>query len=157
MKWEDLGNEACSVARTISVIGDRWTMLMLRNCFNGMRRFDAFQADLGISRTIVTDRLALLVKEGVLVKVPYQQKPVRYEYRLTEKGLDLYPVLMSMFRWGDKYYAGKSGPPLLFHHKTCGDDFHAVLTCSACSNELVPREVAVRAGPGLKKRSVRKT
>ena len=156
MKWEDLGGQPCSVARTTAVIGDRWTVMILRDCFNGSRRFDEFQTSLGISRTIVTDRLSLLVDEGVLVKAPYQEKPVRYEYRLTEKGLDLYPILMFMFRWGDKHYATKEGPPLLFRHKTCGHDFHAVLSCSACDQVLNPREVEVRAGPGLKNRRLRK-
>lgn len=152
MKWEDLSDQTCSVARTIAVIGDRWTMMILRDCFNGSRRFDQFQESLGISRAIVNDRLSLLVREGVLVKTPYQDKPLRHEYRLTGKGLDLYPILMSMFRWGDKYYANAGGPPLLFHHKTCGHDFHSVVVCSECNGELTPREVDVRSGPGLKPR-----
>lgn len=155
MKWEDLADQPCSVARTIAIIGDRWTMMIIRDCFNGSRRFDEFQVSLGISRTIVTDRLNLLVEEGVLTKVPYQEKPIRYEYRLTEKGLDLYPILLSMFSWGDRYYATKEGPPLLFRHKTCGHDFHSKVCCSECDQELKPREVEVRAGPGLKKRRAR--
>lgn len=150
MKWDDLADQPCSVARTISVIGDRWTMLILRDCFNGAKRFDQFQASLGISRTIVTDRLSRLVEEGVLAKRAYQDRPLRHEYRLTEKGLGLYPVLLSMFRWGDTYYAGKKGPPVLFHHKTCGHDFRPVPVCSECGEELDPRQVEVRAGPGLK-------
>lgn len=149
MKWEDLGDQPCSVSRTIAVIGDRWTLLILRDCFNGVRRFDDFQSRLGISRTIVTDRLTLLVREGVLKRVLYQQRPDRHEYRLTEKGLDLHPILMALFRWGDKHYASKAGPPLLFRHKTCGHDFHAMTTCSACGDELKPREVEARPGPGL--------
>ncbi len=156
MKWEDLGDEPCSIARTVAVIGDRWTMMILRDCFNGSRRFDQFQESLGISRSIVTDRLSLLVDEGVLLKTPYQEKPLRYEYRLTGKGLDLYPILMSMFRWGDKYYATEAGPPLFFRHKTCGHDFHSVIVCSECNGELNPREVEARAGPGLKARFARK-
>ncbi len=156
MRWEDLGDEPCSVARTIAVIGDRWTMMILRDCFNGSKRFDQFQESLRISRAIVTDRLTLLVQEGVLAKTLYQEKPLRYEYRLTDKGLDLYPILISMFRWGDKYYAGDGGPPLLFRHKTCGHDFHSVLACSVCNGELNPREVEVRAGPGLKPRRAQK-
>lgn len=150
MKWEELGNQPCSIARTIAVIGDRWTMMILRDCFNGSKRFDEFQNSLGISRTIVTHRLSLLLEEGVLKKLPYQEKPLRYEYKLTEKGLDLYPILMSMFRWGDKHYAEEAGPPLLFQHTTCGHEFNSVLCCGACGDEITPHDVKVTAGPGLK-------
>lgn len=150
MRWQDLAKENCSVARTVSIIGDRWTILILRDCFNGSKRFDAFQTSLGISRTIVTDRLNLLVNEGVLEKCLYEERPARYEYRLTEKGLDLYPVLLSFFGWGDKYYSGEAGPPLLFRHKTCGHEFQTRHVCSECGEDLKPKEVEVRPGPGAK-------
>ncbi|MBP9231278.1 MAG: helix-turn-helix transcriptional regulator, partial [Phenylobacterium sp.] len=91
MKWEDLADQPCSIARSVAVIGDRWTLMILRDAFLGVRRFEAFQTRLGISRTIITERLKLLVEEGVLAKVPYQDRPVRHEYRLTQKGMDLYP------------------------------------------------------------------
>ncbi len=154
MRWQDLAKENCSVARTVSIIGDRWTILMLRDCFNGSKRFDEFQNSLGISRSIVTDRLNILVEEGVLSKQPYQERPIRYEYRLTQKGLDLYPVLMSFFGWGDKYYSGENGAPLVFRHKTCDHDFNAVTVCSHCSEELNPKEVEVRPGPGSGKHAM---
>ncbi|NOX49912.1 MAG: helix-turn-helix transcriptional regulator [Gammaproteobacteria bacterium] len=150
MNWQDLPNEACSVARTLAVLGDRWTLLIIRDCFNGTRKFDEFQRSLGISRTIVTNRLTLLTKEGVLTKQAYQTKPDRYEYRLTEKGLDIYPILMGIFRWGDKYYAEKEGSPALFKHKNCKRDFHACLVCSECGEPLHPRDVNARHGPGYK-------
>lgn len=113
MKWDELAAQPCSVARSVAVIGDRWTLMILRDCFLGVRRFEGFQARLGISRTIIAERLKLLVDEGVLRKIPYQEHPVRHEYRLTQKGLDLHPVIMAVVAWGDRHYAGESGPPLL--------------------------------------------
>lgn len=148
MKWDDLAAEPCSVARTVAVIGDRWTLMILRDCFLGVRRFEDFQTRLGISRTIVADRLKALVDEGVLRKEAYQDRPVRSEYRLTQKGLDLYPVMMAVVNFGDRHYAGEAGPPLLHRHKSCGCDFHPVLTCSECAGPVTAREVETRAGPG---------
>src|SRR5690606_15282054 len=129
--------------------GDRWTLLILRDCFLGVRRFEAFQERLGISRTIIADRLRLLVDEGVLRREAYQERPIRYEYRLTPKGLDLHPVVMAIVAWGDRHYAGEAGPPLLNRHKACGCDFHAVMTCSECGEPVGPRDVQSRPGPGL--------
>ena len=143
MKWTELSSEKCSLARSLSVVGDRWTLLVLRDAFLRVRRFDDFQARLGIARRVLTERLALLVDEGVLEKTPYQERPKRYEYRLTAKGLALYPVVLSLVHWGDAYYAGHDGPPLLHRHKTCGHHFHSVLTCSACGETLNARDVQV--------------
>jgi DNA-binding HxlR family transcriptional regulator len=150
MKWEDLSAEPCSVARTVAVIGDRWTLLILRDCFLGVRRFEAFQARLGISRTIIAERLKLLVDEGVLAKVAYQDRPVRHDYRLTEKGLALHPVIMAVVHWGDRFYGGEAGAPLLHRHKACGHDFHPVMTCSECGEAVGPRDVEPHPGPGAK-------
>ncbi len=146
MKWEDLAQEPCSVARSVAVIGDRWTLMILRDCFLGIRRFEAFQARLGISRTIISDRLKLLTEEGVLRRVPYQENPTRFEYRLTDKGLELHPVVMAIVHWGDRHYAGEAGPPLLHRHKGCGCDFHPVQTCSECGEPVQAREVETRPG-----------
>jgi len=148
MRWSDLGQERCSIARTISIIGDRWTLMILRDCFLRVRRFEAFEDRLAITRHILADRLKKLVAEGVLKKVPYQERPVRHEYRLTAKGLDLYPVLMSLVHWGDVYMAGKAGRPLLHQHLACGHQYDPVLTCSACGETVFPREVRVMPGPG---------
>ncbi|MBP6546412.1 MAG: helix-turn-helix transcriptional regulator [Phenylobacterium sp.] len=148
MKWEDLADQPCSVARSVAVIGDRWTLMILRDAFLGVRRFETFQTRLGISRTIITERLKLLVDEGVLTKAPYQDRPVRHEYRLTQKGMDLYPVVMAIVHWGDRHYAGEAGAPLLHRHKTCGCDFHPVMTCSECHAPVGARDVETRAGPG---------
>src|SRR3954452_12019614 len=101
MRWNELSEENCSMARTISVIGDRWTLLILRDCFLRVRRFEAFQERLGITRHILADRLRKLVKAGVLERPLYQSNPRRFEYRLTAKGLDLHPLLMSLVHWGD--------------------------------------------------------
>lgn len=145
MKWSELADERCSVARSVAVIGDRWTLMVLRDCFLGVRRFEAFEKRLGISRSIVADRLKRLVAEGVLRREAYQQRPVRYEYRLTDKGLALHPVIMAIVHWGDVHYAGDAGPPLIHRHKPCGRDFAPVLTCSACGEPLVARDVEVRS------------
>lgn len=148
MKWNDLEQEACSVARTVSVIGDRWTLLVLRDCFLGVRRFDEFQQRLGISRPMLADRLAKLVEAGVLRKAAYQESPARYEYRLTRKGLDLHPVIMAIVHWGDVHMAGKAGRPLLHRHTGCGHLFDPVTTCSECHAALRARDVSVERGPG---------
>ena len=145
MKWHELADQPCSVARSVAVIGDRWTLMILRDCFLGVRRFDAFEQRLGISRGIIAERLRTLVDEGVLRREAYQQQPVRHEYRLTEKGLALHPVMMAIVHWGDTHYAGAAGPPLLHRHKACGCDFTPVMTCSACGDPLAARDVEVRA------------
>ena len=146
MKWEDLDAQPCSIARSLAVIGDRWTLMILRDCFLGVRRFEAFQSRLGISRTLVTDRLRTLVAEGVLRREAYQTSPVRHEYRLTRKGLDLHPVILAIARFGDDHYAGDAGPPVLRRHKGCGCDFQPVQTCSACGETVGARDVEARAG-----------
>src|SRR6202047_2760876 len=125
MRWNELSEENCSMARTVSVIGDRWTLVILRDCFLRVRRFEDFQERLGITRPILASRLKKLVDEFVLVKVPYQRRPLRYEYRLTQKGLDLYPIVMSIVHWGDVNLAGKKGRPLLHTHDLCGQGFRS--------------------------------
>jgi DNA-binding HxlR family transcriptional regulator len=148
MRWNDLGTEHCSVARTVSVIGDRWTLLILRDCFLRIRRFEAFEERIGVTRHILADRLRKLVAEGVLRKIAYQERPTRYEYRLTQKGLDLFPVIMSLVHWGDTHRAGELGRPLLHRHAACGQQFDPVMVCSECRETLDPRQVRVMPGPG---------
>lgn len=155
MRWQDLDRETCSLARALAVVGDRWTLLVLREAFLRVRRFEDFQERLGIARRVLTERLRHLVEEGVLRKVAYQERPLRYEYKLTEKGLGLYPVLMGLVNWGDAHYAGKKGPPVLHRHLSCGHDFRVVSTCSECGEVLDPRQVAPHPGPGASKRSAR--
>jgi len=151
MHWDSLDREHCSLARALAVLGDRWTLMILRDAFMGVRRFDDFGESLGIARRVLSERLAALVEEGVLRKVAYQERPTRYEYKLTEKGFALYPVIISMVHWGDRFYAGESGPPVLHTHQTCGHDFRSVATCSECGEALDARAVTLRPGPGALK------
>ena len=137
----------CSVAQCLEVVGEWWTMLVVRDAFLGITRFDQFQERLGISRNILNARLTWLVDQGVLDKVLYSQHPPRYEYRLTAKGRDLWPVLTAMRQWGDKH-AAPDGPPLRVVHKACGKVTEAVLTCSQCGERLSARDVRAVRGPG---------
>ncbi len=148
MKWNTLEEEPCSLARTIAVIGDRWTLLILRECFLRVRRFEGFQSSLQITRHLLSERLKKLIRFGILRRVPYQESPKRYEYILTQKGLDLYPVIMAMVHWGDIHMADERGRPLLHEHKKCGKLFDAVMVCSECGEVLSAREVHVHPGPG---------
>ncbi|MGL5169017.1 MAG: winged helix-turn-helix transcriptional regulator [Afipia sp.] len=154
MKWDRLEDEACSVARTVSVIGDRWTLLILRDCFRRIRRFDEFQSRLGITRHLLAERLRKLVRQGVLRRVAYQERPKRYEYILTQKGLDLHPVMMSIVHWGDVHMADERGRPVLHLHKSCGHNFDPVMTCSVCNEPLSAKEVHVHPGPGADRSKV---
>lgn len=149
MKWNAIADEPCSMARALSVVGDRWTLLILRDCFLGVRRFEEFQSRLGISKAIVASRLRRLTDEGVLERRAYHHAPLRHEYRLTRKGMDLYPALISLVHWADTYMAGEDGPPLLHRHRTCGHDFHSELHCSHCHGPVDPRDIEVRPAPGF--------
>ncbi|WP_459568748.1 winged helix-turn-helix transcriptional regulator [Cupriavidus sp. 8B] len=125
----------CSVARTLQIIGDRWSFLILREFFYGVRRFDEFQGRLSIATNILTDRLSRLCAEGVVERMPYQDRPARYEYVLTAKGRDLYGSMLVMMHWGDKWLAGGK-PPLKLRHRDCGQDVHAIVVCDRCGQEL---------------------
>ncbi len=149
MRWDDIDKQTCSVARALSIVGERWTLLILRDAFLGTRRFDQFQSNLGITRHRLSERLGKLVEQGVLVKVPYHDRPLRYEYRLTRKGLGLYPVMMSLARWGDEWMDHGRGAPLEYVHHRCNHQTHPVLTCSECGDPLKPEEVSPRLGPAL--------
>jgi DNA-binding HxlR family transcriptional regulator len=137
----------CSVAQCLEVVGEWWTMLIVRDAFLGVTRFDEFQERLGISRNILNQRLAHLIGHGVLRKVLYNEHPPRYEYRLTAKGRDLWPVLTAMRQWGDQY-AAHDGPPLQMIHKECGTVTDAVMTCSHCGEHLTTHDVRAVPGPG---------
>lgn len=148
MKWEEIGDQPCSVARTLSVLGDRWTMLILRNAFMGVRRFDDFQRSLGLTRHVLSERLKRLVEHEILVKVPYVQRQERFEYQLTEKGLDLYPIILAMVQWADKWMDLGMGKPLEFTHKSCGKKINSKVVCSECNDQIHVQDVRVAAGPG---------
>ena len=130
MKWDTLEEEPCSLARTVAVIGDRWSLLILRECFLRIRRFEEFQSRARRSPASARGRLKKLVRIGVLRKIPYQDRPTRYEYILTQKGLDLYPIMMSMVHWGDTHMVDERGRPLLHRAQELRQDVrsrHGVL------------------------------
>lgn len=147
MERKSFAQMDCSVAQCLEVVGEWWSMLIIRDCFMGVTRFEAFQRRLGISRNILNDRLASLVEAGVLERAPYSEHPPRYDYRLTTKGRDLWPVLTAMRQWGDQY-AAPEGPPIELVHRGCGETTHVVQTCAWCGERLSYRNVHAVAGPG---------
>jgi DNA-binding HxlR family transcriptional regulator len=149
MKWNDVSSEQCSVARTSAVLGDRWTLVILSECFLGVRRFEDFKDRLDISRTTLSTRLQRLEEHGVLERRLYQSHPERFEYRLTQKGADLYPVISTIVNWGDRYYAGEHGPPIIRTHKACGADIAPQLICPDCKEPITPRDMTARARPDM--------
>ena len=148
MKRTSFADMDCSIARTLEVVGEWWTMLILREAFNGVRRFDGFQGRLGIARNVLAARLQGLVDADILDRRLYQERPERYEYRLTQKGRDLYPVLMSLMHWGDKWAVSEAGPPVLLTHEKCGHAPGPVLSCEHCGERLDARDVTVRRRDG---------
>ena len=146
MLKRDYPTQYCSMASTLEVIGERWTILIVRDIFLGIRRFDDLQRDLGVARNILQTRLEGLVDHGILVKRPYQERPVRYEYRLTAKGADLWPVLVSLLHWGDRH-AIDGEPPVVLVHRECGGELDDRRRCSACGADVsVTEALAVRTG-----------
>lgn len=127
----------CSIAGTLDVIGDRWSILILRDAFRGVRRFDELQADLGIARNVLADRLTKLVCQGVLTRQQYSERPPRFEYRLTPKGVDLSPALVALMRWGDKHLADGE-PPLTLLHEACGHPLDQTFVCWHCDQTVTP-------------------
>jgi len=147
MQRTDFSEMACSIARTLDVIGEPWSPLILRDIWVGFSRFEQLQADLGISRKVLTERLNHLVDRGVIERRPYDQRP-RYEYVLTGKGRELVDVLMVMVAWGDKWLAGEAGPPVLYRHHACGEVSHVELSCSHCGKPMHANDIDVLPGPG---------
>jgi DNA-binding HxlR family transcriptional regulator len=148
MLGRDYADQTCSIARTLEVVGERWTMLIVRDVFLGLHRFDDIQADLGIARNVLASRLERLVVAGVLEKVPYQERPARHEYRLTGKGRDLWPVLVELVHWGDRHAPAAGGPPVIYRHRGCGGVLGSGRHCAACGKLVERSAVAVEAGPG---------
>lgn len=145
MARTDFTEMACSVARTLGAVGEQWSLLIMRDAFLGVRRFEDFQRDLGIARNILSDRLNRLVSEGVLERRLYSRRPERHEYRLTEKGHDLFPVLLALQQWGDRWVAPEGSPPRTIVHSECGRETRAITACIHCGGELTAR--SVRAEP----------
>jgi DNA-binding HxlR family transcriptional regulator len=155
MPIEAFADFNCSIARPLSFLGERWALLVLRDVSLGRRRFDEIQESLGIATNVLSQRLATLVEEGILERRRYSEHPDRFEYRLTEKGLDLMPVLLAFRRWGDRWTAGPEGVPMESIHDDCGKVFHMVATCSECGKELDPRHIHNRPGPGANEEQMR--
>ncbi|MGK0288639.1 MAG: DNA-binding HxlR family transcriptional regulator [bacterium] len=151
MRWKDLKEEPCSIARTLSVIGDRWTLLILRNCFLRVRRFDDFQKQLGITRHLLADRLKRLVSYDILKKEQYQERPVRYEYRLTESGLELHPIILLISQWGNKWLAPEGNLIEYIHQNKVEHTMKAKLVCEECEDEIHPKDIRPEIGEGLSK------
>ncbi len=137
----------CSIARALEIIGDRWTILILRDAFRGVRRYDELRTDLGIARPVLSDRLKRLVAHGVLQKVRYQDHPPRYEYRLTTMGVELSPILVALMRWGDRHLSD-GGAPTVLVHEPCGHPLEQGFWCASCQQVFSPTAIASRPGPG---------
>src|SRR5690349_10648916 len=145
--------ENCTIGAAVSAIGEKWTFLVLREAFNGVRRFEDMRRRTQAPRQVLSDRLSRLVADGMLRRVPYQERGqrVRHEYRLTQKGLDLYPVLVALMEWGDKYAVGSAGPQALLRHRDCGEPVELQLACAAGHVLESAREVTPVPGPGARK------
>jgi DNA-binding HxlR family transcriptional regulator len=144
---KSLAEMDCSVAQCLEVVGEWWSMMIVRDAFLGVSRFEDFHRRLGISRNILQQRLRKLVEAGVLVRVPYSAHPPRDDYRLTEKGRDLWPILTAMRQWGDRY-AAPDGPPVRIQHKACGCVSEPVLVCGSCAELVGATDYWAVAGPG---------
>ena len=138
----------CSIAKPLAFLGERWSLLIVRDLFLGRRRFEEFQDSLGVATNVLSQRLVSLVEEGIVERHRYREHPERFEYRLTEKGRDLQPILLAMLAWGDRYTAGPEGPPLETVHDECGHAFHMVATCSECGDKVHSGNIHSRPGPG---------
>ncbi|MGE7386538.1 winged helix-turn-helix transcriptional regulator [Streptomyces sp. NPDC004126] len=143
-----LSGVACSIARAADLFGDAWTALIMRDVLLGIRRFDELAQDLGLSRKTLAARLARLVEEGVVTRERYQASPPREEYVATEKGRELYPVLLALMAWGDKWYAEPAGPPARVRHDACGHLATPLVTCDACREPLTVAGTTQLPGPG---------
>lgn len=154
-------DQVCSIAGTLELVGERWTLLIVRDALFGLRRFDELQASLGVARNVLQTRLERLVEAGILVKRQYAERPARYEYRLTDKGLGLWPTLVALMQWGDAYAAPPAGPPVWLAHRGCGGTVDGHLICANCGKRLGVADVVAEPGPGapadhpLRRRSAR--
>jgi DNA-binding HxlR family transcriptional regulator len=141
--------QVCSVARALEVVGERWTLLIMRDALLGTQRFDEFQRSLGVAPNILSKRLERLCEEGLLERRPYAEHPPRHEYVLTDKGRDLGPVVIMLMKWGDSYYSGPAGPPRLTLHRECGGQVDERLRCERCGDRVEVPDLEIAPGPGL--------
>ena len=150
MRLTSLSEMNCSIAKTLDVVGEWWTLLILRDAFRGTRRFDDFQASLGLARSVLTARLRKLTEHGILERHAYSEHPPRYEYRPTEKGRALFPLIAAMLQWGDTWAPSEGGPPVVLIHDTCGNVTQPVLTCPHCHGEVSAANTRSARGPGAR-------
>jgi DNA-binding HxlR family transcriptional regulator len=143
--------EADSVGRALALVGERWTLLILRESFFGVRRFGQLARNLGIPRPTLAARLRTLVDAGVLARVPYSAEPERHEYVLTDAGRDLFSAVVALMRWGDEHLPHPSGAPIVLRHDTCGELADPRLTCAHCGEEITARNVTPEPGPGFRR------
>jgi len=150
----DISIDTCTIGRAMAVLGEKWTIVVLREIFSGIRRFDDMRERTGIPRQVLANRLGTLVEHGILRREPYREPGARerHEYRLTAKGFDIYPVLIAVKAWGDRYLAEPEGPPLMFVHRECGAEVHTEIHCAAGHAVAENREVLPRPGPGARRR-----
>lgn len=147
----DFPRDACSVASTLEVIGERWTMHVLREAFMGVRRFEDFRRNIGVARNILSDRLNTLVAEGILRREPYSEHPPRSEYRLTRKGVGLYGILIELMKWGNSWAPNPGGPAVVLRHRECGSVVEPVLACPECGKPVQPWDLEALPGPAMTK------
>jgi len=140
VKWSEVASQECSIARTLSVVGDSWTMLVIRELFNGNGRFNGLLDATEAPSAILAERLAGLERDDIVVKRPYSSRRDRFEYRLTAKGRDLYPVLISLMAWGDRWMTD-GDPPVQLMHRPCGQHITPTLTCPHCGAHVDPRDI----------------
>lgn len=145
-------DQNCSVARALEVVGERWTLLVMREILFGHRRFAEIKRNTGIAPNILSDRLSMLVDHGIVKRRLYSEHPESYEYVPTRKGLDLNGVIVALLQWGDKYVAADAGPPRVPVHTACGQDAEPQMHCSHCGEQIGPAELVVRPGPGANER-----
>src|SRR6202165_1527685 len=144
----DYNGQICSVAAALEAVGERWSLLIVREVFLGVRRFDEIQADLGIARNVLQTRLTRRVEQGVREKRLYQERPPRHEYLLTDKGLDLWPTMVALMRWGDEHVPRAGGAPVILAHRGCGGAVDDPRPCERCAPRLSAGDVRAKPGPG---------
>lgn len=146
MKRTQLSGQPCGVARTLDIVGELWSFMIIRNVFLGVRRFEGLRENLGISRKVLSERLELLVRRGILERRAYQERPLRHEYRLTPMGVDLFPVLIALARWGNRWLADPGGPPIEYVHRRCGQATQGRVVCNHCGEDLGAHNVRPQLG-----------
>lgn len=155
MSWQEIDNQVCSVARSLLILGDRWTLLIIRDLFLGNNKFTDLHKSLGITKHRLSDRLNRLIEEGIVSKELYDESRGWHRYQLTTKGLDLFPIIVTLVQWGDKWKKDDDGIPLQLVHKTCGHVSKPELRCNVCGERIEAKDMGVKPGPGIMKKIAR--